>query len=48
MESLSTEAYMEWAGDILGSTGEIVDTNGEVLWSREFRGYEDTYSLVGS
>ena len=24
-----------------------MDTNGEVLWSREFRGYEDTYSLVG-
>lgn len=47
VESLSTEAYMEWAGDIPGSTGEIVDTNGEVLWSREFRGYEDTYSLVG-
>ena len=47
VEDLDYETYVQFTDSVSHTIGFIRDTNGELLWSQEFQGYPDTYSVVG-
>lgn len=45
--ALGYDRYINWAEGSPVYIGKILDVDGKELWTREFPGYEDTYSIVG-
>lgn len=47
IRNLGYDRYIEWAEGTDIHVGKIIDSTGTELWSMDFPGYEDTYSIVG-
>ena len=47
VSELGYDRYVEWADGADIHVGKITDSAGVKLWSMDFPGYEDTYSIVG-
>ena len=45
--ALGYDRYIDWAEESSVYVGKILDADGKELWTRDFPGYEDTYSIVG-
>ena len=45
--ALGYDRYIDWAEGSSVYVGKILDADGKELWTRDFPGYEDTYSIVG-
>lgn len=48
ISSMSYKKYSDWTGNEGNTIGKVLDANGKLLWSVDFAGYEDTYSIIGN
>ncbi len=47
IQILTYDEYVELTKDTKDAIGVILDCKGEILWSHDFRGFDDSYNLVG-